>query len=55
MDMSIQLKATMAPICTLSLDFNNNHPLGTFPLHRRRPTFLARYNDLFTGDERKVA
>ena len=30
MDMSIQLKAANGAICTLSLSFNNDGPLGTF-------------------------
>jgi 2-hydroxy-4-carboxymuconate semialdehyde hemiacetal dehydrogenase len=30
MDMSIQLKALSGAICTLSLSFNNDGPLGTF-------------------------
>ena len=30
MDMSIQLKAENGAICTLSLSFNNEGPLGTF-------------------------
>ena len=33
MDMSIQLKAANGAICTLSLSFNNDGPLGTFFLY----------------------
>jgi 2-hydroxy-4-carboxymuconate semialdehyde hemiacetal dehydrogenase len=37
MDMSIGMKVPSGAICTLSLSFNNDGPLGTFfPLHLRQ-------------------
>jgi 2-hydroxy-4-carboxymuconate semialdehyde hemiacetal dehydrogenase len=50
MDMSIQLKTSQAQICTLSLSFNNDGPLGTFFRYIcDNGTYLARYDDLFDG------
>ena len=55
MDMSIQLKAANGAICTLSLSFNNDGPLGTyFRYIGDTATYLARYDDLFTGREEKI-
>ena len=55
MDMSIQLKAANGAICTLSLSFNNDGPLGTFFRYiGDTATYLARYDDLFTGKEEKI-
>jgi len=55
MDMSIQLKARSGAICTLSLSFNNDGPLGTyFRYIGDTATYLARYDDLFTGKEEKI-
>ena len=55
MDMSIQLKAVSGAICTLSLSFNNEGPLGTFFRYIcDTGTWLARYDDLFTGKEEQV-
>ena len=55
MDMSIQLKASTGAICTLSLSFNNDGPLGTFFRYIcDNGTYLARYDDLFDGQDRKV-
>ena len=55
MDMSIQLKAESGAICTLSLSFNNEGPLGTFFRYIcDTGTWIARYDDLFTGKEEKV-
>jgi len=55
MDMSIQLKAASGAICTLSLSFNNDGPLGTvFRYIGTTGTYLARYDDLFTGKEEKI-
>ncbi len=52
MDMSIQLKAASGAICTLSLSFNNDGPLGTyFRYICDNGTWLARYDDLFTGKD----
>ena len=55
MDMSIQLKAANGAICTLSLSFNNDGPLGTyFRYIGDTATYLARYDDLFTGKDEKI-
>jgi 2-hydroxy-4-carboxymuconate semialdehyde hemiacetal dehydrogenase len=55
MDMSIQLKAANGAICTLSLSFNNDGPLGTiFRYIGDSATYIARYDDLFTGKEEKI-
>nr|WP_145546850.1 Gfo/Idh/MocA family oxidoreductase [Variovorax boronicumulans] len=55
MDMSIQLKAANGAICTLSLSFNNDGPLGTFFRYiGDTATFIARYDDLVNGKEEKI-
>jgi 2-hydroxy-4-carboxymuconate semialdehyde hemiacetal dehydrogenase len=55
MDMSIQLKAASGAICTLSLSFNNDGPLGTyFRYIGDTDTYLARYDDLFNGKDEKI-
>jgi 2-hydroxy-4-carboxymuconate semialdehyde hemiacetal dehydrogenase len=55
MDMSIQLKAANGAICTLSLSFNNNGPLGTFFRYIcDNGTYIARYDDLFDGYDKPV-
>jgi len=55
MDMSIQLRAANGAICTLSLSFNNDGPLGTyFRYIGDTATYLARYDDLYTGKEEKI-
>ncbi|MFM9852058.1 MAG: Gfo/Idh/MocA family oxidoreductase [Sphingomonadaceae bacterium] len=55
MDISIQLKAASGAICTLSLSFNNDGPLGTyFRYIGDTGTYLARYDDLFTGKEEQI-
>ena len=59
MDMSIQLKAANGAICTLSLSFNNEGPLGTFFRYiGDTATYLARYDDLMqstsSGKEEKI-
>ncbi|RHW19231.1 gfo/Idh/MocA family oxidoreductase [Sphingomonas gilva] len=55
MDMSIQLKAESGAICTLSLSFNNDGPLGTFFRYIcDTGTWIARYDDLVTGREEPV-
>ena len=55
MDMSIQLKAANGAICTLSLSFNNDGPLGTFFRYiGDTATYIARYDDLFTGKDEKI-
>ena len=55
MDMSIQLQAEIGAICTLSLSFNNDGPLGTFFRYiGDSGTYLARYDDLFTGKDERI-
>ena len=59
MDMSIQLKAANGAICTLSLSFNNEGPLGTFFRYiGDTATYIARYDDLWQstkeGKEEKI-
>jgi 2-hydroxy-4-carboxymuconate semialdehyde hemiacetal dehydrogenase len=50
MDMSIQLKTSKGQICTLSLSFNNEGPLGTFFRYIcDNGTYIARYDDLIDG------
>jgi len=55
MDMSIGLKVPTGAICTLSLSFNNDGPLGTFFRYIcDNGTYLARYDDLFDGKDQKI-
>ena len=55
MDMSIQLRAANGAICTLSLSFNNDGPLGTFFRYiGDTGTYIARYDDLFDGKDQKI-
>jgi 2-hydroxy-4-carboxymuconate semialdehyde hemiacetal dehydrogenase len=55
MDMSIQLQAANGAICTLSLSFNNDGPLGTFFRYiGDTGTYIARYDDLFTGKDEQI-
>lgn len=55
MDMSIQLKAQSGAICTLSLSFNNDGPLGTFFRYiGDNETYIARYDDLVNGKEEVI-
>lgn len=55
MDMSIQMKTKGGAVCTLSLSFNNDGPLGTFFRYIcDNGTYIARYDDLFDGKENKI-
>jgi 2-hydroxy-4-carboxymuconate semialdehyde hemiacetal dehydrogenase len=55
MDLSIQLKTASGAICTLSLSFNNEGPLGTFFRYiGDSGTYIARYDDLFNGKDEKI-
>jgi 2-hydroxy-4-carboxymuconate semialdehyde hemiacetal dehydrogenase len=55
LDMSIQLQAENGAICTLSLSFNNDGPLGTFFRYIcDNGTYLARYDDLYNGKDEKI-
>ena len=55
MDMSIIMKTPSGKICTLSLSFNNNGPLGTFFRYIcDNNTYIARYDDLFDGHDKQI-
>lgn len=55
MDMSIQMKTESGAICTLSLSFNNEGPLGTFFRYIcDNGTYIARYDDLVDGTETAI-
>ena len=55
MDMSIQLQTPSGKLCTLSLSFNNEGPLGTFFRYIcDHGTYVARYDDLFTGNDGQI-
>ena len=55
MDMSIQLQAANGALCTLSLSFNNEGPLGTyFRYIGDSGTYVARYDDLYNGKDEKI-
>ena len=55
MDMSIGMKTPTGAICTLSLSFNNDGPLGTFFRYIcDNGTYIARYDDLFDGNENQI-
>jgi len=55
MDMSIQLKSASGAICTLSLSFNNDGPLGTFFRYIcDHGTYIARYDDLIDAKDQKI-
>ena len=55
MDMSIQLKSSTGAICTLSLSFNNDGPLGTFFRYiGDTGTYITRYDDLVDGKDQKI-
>jgi 2-hydroxy-4-carboxymuconate semialdehyde hemiacetal dehydrogenase len=49
------MKVPSGSICTLSLSFNNEGPLGTFFRYIcDNGTYIARYDDLFDGEENKI-
>jgi 2-hydroxy-4-carboxymuconate semialdehyde hemiacetal dehydrogenase len=55
MDMSIGLKVPSGAICTLSLSFNNDGPLGTFFRYIcDKGTYIARYDDLLDGNQKPI-
>ncbi len=55
MDMSIGMKTPSGAICTLSLSFNNDGPLGTFFRYIcDNGTYIARYDDLYDGRENQI-
>jgi 2-hydroxy-4-carboxymuconate semialdehyde hemiacetal dehydrogenase len=50
MDMSIGMKVPGGALCTLSLSFNNEGPLGTFFRYIcDNGSYICRYDDLFDG------
>jgi len=55
MDMGIVLKVPSGAICTLSLSFNNDGPLGTFFRYIcDNGTYIARYDDLLDGNQKPI-
>jgi 2-hydroxy-4-carboxymuconate semialdehyde hemiacetal dehydrogenase len=55
MDMTIGMKVPSGALCTLSLSFNNDGPFGTFFRYIcDNGTYIARYDDLFDGNENPV-
>jgi len=55
MDMSIQMKVPSGAICTLSLSFNNDGPLGTFFRYIcDNGTYIARYDELIDGKNNPI-
>jgi 2-hydroxy-4-carboxymuconate semialdehyde hemiacetal dehydrogenase len=55
MDMSVQLLTSGSTVCTLALSFNNDGPFGSvFRYVGDTGTYLARYDDLFTGRDEPV-
>ncbi|MEM7439408.1 MAG: Gfo/Idh/MocA family oxidoreductase [Pseudomonadota bacterium] len=55
MDMSIGMKTPSGAICTLSLSFNNDGPLGTFFRYIcDKGTYIARYDDLYDGRDEPI-
>jgi 2-hydroxy-4-carboxymuconate semialdehyde hemiacetal dehydrogenase len=55
MDMSIQLQTASGALCTLSLSFNNDGPLGTFFRYIcDNGTYIARYDDLIDGKDQAI-
>jgi 2-hydroxy-4-carboxymuconate semialdehyde hemiacetal dehydrogenase len=54
-DMSIGLKVPGGAICTLSLSFNNNGPLGTFFRYIcDNGTYIANYDNLVDGNQKPI-
>ena len=48
-------KTPSGKICTLSLSFNNDGPLGTFFRYIcDNNTYIARYDDLFDGRDNQI-
>jgi 2-hydroxy-4-carboxymuconate semialdehyde hemiacetal dehydrogenase len=55
MDMSIGLKVASGAICSLSLSFNNEGPLGTFFRYIcDNGTYIARYDELLNGKNEAI-
>ena len=55
MDMTIGLKVPSGAVCTLSLSFNNDGPLGTFFRYIcDNGTYVARYDDSVDGRDNPI-
>ena len=55
MDMTIGMSVPSGALCTLSLSFNNDGPLGTFFRYIcDNGTYIARYDDLVDGYENPI-
>jgi 2-hydroxy-4-carboxymuconate semialdehyde hemiacetal dehydrogenase len=55
MDMNIGLKVPSGAICTLSLSFNNDGPIGSFFRYIcDNGTYLAIYDDLYDGKQNQI-
>jgi 2-hydroxy-4-carboxymuconate semialdehyde hemiacetal dehydrogenase len=55
MDMNIIMKVPSGAICTLSLSFNNDGPLGTFFRYIcDNGTYIARYDELLDGKNNAI-
>jgi 2-hydroxy-4-carboxymuconate semialdehyde hemiacetal dehydrogenase len=55
MDMSIGLRVPGGALCTLSLSFNNNGPLGTFFRYIcDNGTYIANYDNLVDGNQQPI-
>lgn len=55
MDMSIGMKVPGGAVCTLSLSFNNDGPLGTFFRYIcDNGTYIARYDELVDGHGNEI-
>ncbi len=55
MDMSIGMKVPSGALCTLSLSFNNDGPLGTFFRYIcDNGTYIARYDELVDGHQKPI-
>ncbi len=55
MDMGIIMRTPSGKVCTLSLSFNNDGPLGTFFRYIcDNGTYIARYDDLVNGREEPI-
>jgi 2-hydroxy-4-carboxymuconate semialdehyde hemiacetal dehydrogenase len=55
MDMGILLKVPSGAVCTLSLSFNNDGPLGTFFRYIcDNGTYIARYDELVDGKNNAI-
>jgi 2-hydroxy-4-carboxymuconate semialdehyde hemiacetal dehydrogenase len=55
MDMCIGMKVPSGALCTLSLSFNNDGPLGTFFRYIcDNGTYIASYDDLYDGNKNQI-